>query len=134
MIGRQGLDIRVPEDVESLRIGLHQAIFDAVMDHLDEMSGANRAGMDIALLDAGIAAVASRRARDVAGTGRECGEDRIEPVDDWLVAADHHAITALQAPDAAGGADVDIVDAALAERLAAAHVVLPERVAAIDND
>ena len=48
------------QDVEAFGIGLHQAVFDAVMDHLDEMPGAGRAGMDIALLGARIAALAAR--------------------------------------------------------------------------
>src|SRR5262249_41952845 len=61
-------------------------------------------------------------------------EDRIEPVDDGLVAADHHAIAALDAPDAAGGADIEIMDSALPELPAAADVVLPKGVAAIDDD
>ena len=73
-------------------------------------------------------------ARDIADAGRQRREDRIEPVDHRLVAADHHAIAALDAPDAAGGADVDIVDAARLQRLAAADVVLPEGVAAVDDD
>ena len=29
------------EDVEAFGIGLHQAVFDAVVDHLDEMPGAD---------------------------------------------------------------------------------------------
>ena len=73
-------------------------------------------------------------ARNVADARRQRREDRIEPVDHGLVAADHHAIAALDAPDAAAGADVDVMDAALLQRLAAADVVLPERVAAIDDD
>jgi hypothetical protein len=57
----------------------------------------------------------------------------VEPIDHRLVAADHHAVTAVDAPDTAGGADIQIVDAALLQRLAAAHVVLPERIAAVDD-
>ena len=72
--------------------------------------------------------------RDVAGARRQRLEDRIEPVDHGLVAADHHAIAALDAPDAAGGADIEIMDAARLQRLAAADVVLPEGVAAVDDD
>ena len=71
----------VLQDVEALGIGLHQAVLDAVVDHLDEMAGAAGPGMEIALLDARIAAVAARRARDVAEPGRQRREDRIEPVD-----------------------------------------------------
>src|SRR5581483_6986638 len=122
MIGRQRVDIGILQDVETFGIGLHQAIFDAVVDHLDEVSGADRAGMDVALLDSGVAAFAMLRARYVAGAGRKRLEDRIEPVDDGLLAADHHAIAALDAPDAARGADVEIMDATRLQRLAAADV------------
>src|ERR1700733_9889631 len=90
--------------------------------------------MKIALLDARIASVPSVGARDVAEARRQRLEERIETFDDRFVAADHHAVTALDAPDAAGGADVDVMDAAFSERLAAADVVLPERVAAVDDD
>ena len=72
------------QDVETFGIGLHQAVFDAVVHHLDEMAGADRTGVQIALFDARIAAVAAGRARDVADAGRQRGEDRIEPVDDGL--------------------------------------------------
>ena len=60
MLRRQRLDVGILQDVETLGIGLHQAVFDAVMDHLDEMPGADRAGVDVALLDARIAALAVR--------------------------------------------------------------------------
>src|SRR5260370_34357272 len=117
MVRRQRLAIGVLQDVKSFGIGLHQAVFDAVMDHLDEMPGADRAGMDIALLDPGIASLAPRGARDIADARRERGENRVEPVDHGLVAADHHAIAALDAPDAASGADVPISTSARPERL-----------------
>ena len=55
-------------------------------------------------------------------------------IDRLLVAADHHAIAALEAPDAARRADIDIVDALLGQRLGAADVVLVEGVAAVDDD
>src|SRR5882724_2380440 len=101
------------------------------MDHLDEMPGPAGAGMDIALLDPDIAAVAAAGARDVADPRRQCLEDRIEPADHGFLAADHHAIAALDAPDAAGGADVDIMQSVFLQGLAAADVVLPKGVAAV---
>ena len=113
MVLRQCVDIGVLQDVETFGIGLHQAIFDAVVDHLDEMPGADRAGVEIALLDAGVASLPPLGARNVAEAGRKRGEDRVEAFDHLLVAADHHAVAALDAPDAAGGADVDVMDAAL---------------------
>src|ERR1700689_1861693 len=89
--------------------------------------------MDVALFDPDIAALAALGAVDVADAGRQRLEDRVEALDHRLVAADHHAIAAVDAPDAAGSAGIDIMDAARLQRLAAAHVLLPERVAAVDN-
>ena len=51
-----------------------------------------------------------------------------------LVAADHHAIAALQPPDAARGADIEIADALLAQHLGVRDIVLEERIAAVDQD
>src|SRR5438128_5887371 len=104
MFRRQRFDIGVLEDIEALGVGLHQAVLDAVMDHLDEMPGAAGAGMDVALLDPGIAPIAAASARNVADPGCQRLEDRIEPADHGFFAADHHAIAALDAPDAATGA------------------------------
>src|ERR1700730_1388543 len=134
MLRWQRIDIGVLQNVKTFGIGLHQAIFDAVMDHLDEMPGAYGACMNIALLDAGVASLAPGGARDIACAGLHRSEDGIEPVDHRLVAADHHAIAAVDPLDAARGADVDVMDAVLLERLAAAYVVLPERIAAVDDD
>src|SRR5690242_10677140 len=134
MLRRQRLYVGVLQDIESFGIGLHQPVFDAIVNHLDEMSRAHRPGMEITLLDARVAALASRGARNVAEPGRKRREDRVQAIDYLLVAADHHAIAALKSPDPARGADIDIVDAVFLECLAATHVVLPEGVAAIDDD
>ena len=61
-------------------------------------------------------------------------EDRVEPLHRRLVAADHQAVAAHQAPDAAGGADVEVVDALGLQLLAAADVVDVVGVAAVDQD
>src|SRR5436309_12047653 len=131
MLGGQGVDIGVLEDVETFGIGLHQTIFDAVVDHLDEVPGADGSCVNVTLFDSGIASFAAFRARDVADAGRESGEDWIEALNHRLVAADHHAITAIEPPNPARRADIDIVDAALSQSFAAAYIVLPEAVAAI---
>src|ERR1700722_897309 len=117
MLRRQRIDIGVLQNIETLGIGLHQAIFDAVVNHLDEVSGADRPGVNVALLDPAIAALASRGAWDIADARRQRREDRIKAIHPRLVAADHHAVATLDAPDAAGGADVDIMDATLFQDL-----------------
>ncbi len=92
--------------------------------------------MDIALLGARILILLdpARRARDRADAGGERREDRVDRVDRFLRPADHHAIAALEPPDAAGGADIDVMRALLGQRLGAADVVLVEAVATIDDD
>ena len=121
------------QDVEALGHRLHHAVLDAVVDHLDEMAGAARPGMEVALLDAGVAAVAPAGRRDVAAAGRERLEDRVEPPHGRRLAADHQAVAALEPPHPAARADVEVGEAAFGERPGAAHVVLPERVAAVDD-
>src|SRR5260370_4277636 len=106
MLWGQGVDIGILQDVKTFGIGLHQAIFDAVMNHLDEVPGADRAGVDVALLDPGIASLAPAGARNVADARRQYREDRIEPIHHRLIAADHHAIAAVATPDPALGAEL----------------------------
>ena len=55
-------------------------------------------------------------------------------LDRLLGPADHHAIAALDPPDAAAGADVDVMDALGLDRGGPADVVLVVRVAAVDDD
>src|SRR5262249_21208746 len=121
------------EDIESLGIGLHKAVFDAVMNHLDEVTRAIRSGVDVATLSAGIAAIAFGGSRYAARAGGERRKDGIEPFDDLLFAADHHAIAALEAPHAAAGADVHVMQLTLTQHFGAADIVAPERVAAVDD-
>ena len=106
---------RLVHQLEALRVGLHDPVLDAVVDHLHEVPGARVAEV----------APAVRRGEHV--------EDRGEPVDRLLVAADHHAVADVEPPDAAGRPDVDVVDPALVQGGGAAHVVVPLRVAAVDD-
>src|SRR5262249_30658784 len=89
--------------------------------------------MDIAELGARIAPAAALGARYAAEPRRQRAEDRVERVDHLLRAADHHAIAALDPPDAAARADIEIVDAFFRKSLGAADIVLPEAIADIDD-
>ena len=62
------------------------------------MPGAGWAGVDIAALGATVGRVASNGADDRTIARRERIEDGIQQIDDLLVAADHHAITAFEPP------------------------------------
>ena len=71
-------DIGVAQDAHALGVGGHDAVLDAVVHHLDEVAGAARPAVQIALLGGAADLLASRRARDVARAGRQRGEDRVE--------------------------------------------------------
>src|SRR5664280_2973406 len=66
---------RVPEtcvlqDVQTLAIRGHERVFDAVVNHLDEMARARRAAVEIAVLGCPAELLSSRRALDRAGPRR----------------------------------------------------------------
>ena len=65
--------------------------------------------------------------------GAKRPEDRIEAIDRFLVASDHQAVAAIEAPHAAAGAAIDIVNALGLECFGPPDVVLVEGVAAVDD-
>jgi hypothetical protein len=66
--------------------------------------------------------------------GRDGREDRIEVGDDLVLAADHQAEAALEAENAAGRADVHVVDTARGQLLGLGDVVSVVAVATVDDD
>src|SRR5260370_22851573 len=115
--------VGVLEVVQAFGVGGHQAVFDAVVNHLDEVASTGRAAVEIALLGSAGYFFAARRAIDIAAARRKRFENGIESLHDVGFASDHLAITAFEAPDAAAGADVAIVDALGGEFFGAAHGV-----------
>ena len=103
------------------------------MDHFHEMAGADGTGVQITAFDARIASLAVGRLGDRARAMRQGREYRVQAVDDILFAADHHAIAALQPPDTAGGADIDIMDGFGPQFRRAPQIVPVEAVAAVDQ-
>lgn len=89
--------------------------------------------MDVATLGAIISGGTVLGAWDIAQAWREGGEDRVQVLDGLGVAANHHAVATLQAPDATGRPDVHVVQAFFRQGLAATHVVFIEGVAAVDD-
>ena len=117
------------EQLVALAVGLHHRVLDAVVDHLAEVAGADRAGVHEA------------RVAGVLLPGLVLGDRRLEGVEDRLhlgdvvlAAADHQRVAVLQAPDAAGDAGVDVADALLAQHHVVHLVVGELRVAAVDDD
>ena len=103
-------------DLEALRVGLHQAVLDAVVDHLGVVAGARRAAVDVAAVG-----------------WRERREDRLERLHRLGVATDHRAVAVDEAPDAAADAGIDEVDALVLHQRVAALGVLEVAVAAVDD-
>ena len=66
--------------------------------------------------------------------GREGCEYRIEVIDRLLRTADHHAIAALNAPDAARSAAVDVANALNRKFFGVMDIVLVKGIAAVDDD
>src|SRR2546425_8771361 len=127
-------DVRGAQDAEPLGVRGHDAVLDAVVDHLDEVAAAARSAVEIPPLGGAADGFPPGRARDVADAGSQGREDRIEVLDRRRLAADHQAVPALPSPDAAAGSDVYIADALLAELLPAADIVDVVGIAAVDED
>src|SRR5207247_181211 len=67
--------VGVPEDAQALGVGGHQAVLDAVMDHLDEAAGAVGAAVQVAALGGAGRAGTARRARRGLHSRRQARED-----------------------------------------------------------
>src|SRR5438477_408378 len=87
------------------------------------MAAARRAAVKIAFLGGAGGFFAARSARDVAAAGGERLENWIEVLDDFFFAANHLAVAAIKAPDAATGANVAIVNTFRAEFFGTANIV-----------
>jgi hypothetical protein len=89
--------------------------------------------MQVALLGRRRVALAPGRAPGGVDAGGQRAEERVQARDGGVVAADHQAIAALEAEDAAAGAHVHVVQALLAELRGAAQVVAVVGVAPVDD-
>ena len=102
-------------DLEALGVRLHQAVLDAVVDHLHVVPGARAADVEVAAL------------------GGERVEDGLERRHVVVLAADHQGVADLEAPDPAAGAGVHVADALRGEGLLPPDVVVEVGVAAVDD-
>ena len=86
------------ENAETFGIGGHEAVLDSVVHHLDEVTGAIWAAVQITLLCRTADLIPPGCAWDVARARRERSKNWIEMLHDFLFATDHHAVTAFKAP------------------------------------
>src|SRR6476646_2260686 len=122
------------QNADPLRISGHDAVLDPVVHHLDEVPGTVCAAVQITELGSAADLLAPGGARDVSDPGRQRLEDRVETPYGSLWSPDHHAIAPLQAPDAAAGTNIHIVDVFGRELVGAPDVVDVVGVAAVDKD
>src|SRR5262249_3272397 len=111
------------QDAEAFRVGRHDPVLDPVVDHLDEVAAAVRAARELPRLSGGGDAWGTGGAGNTAGPGGEGGKDGVGALPPRVLTADHQAISALAAPDAAAGADVHVVNALVGELLRAPDIV-----------
>ena len=142
MLQRRGLGILIPilltsirvlEDIQALGVGAHDRVLDAVMNHLDEVTGTVGPAVQPALFFWRERARSTKGPFDVTRTwGNRC-PDRGEIVDLCVLATDHQAVAAFQSPHPAGGPAVDEVQALLGASLGVPDVVAVVGVATIDD-
>src|SRR5262249_13676639 len=115
--GYVGDELRLLQQFEALRVGVHQAVLDAVVHHLGVVPGADRSGV-----------------REAELPGRlQCVEDRLCLGDILVRPAHHQRVPELESPDAAGDTRVDVADAQLGEPLGPGLVVGELGVAAVND-
>ena len=68
--------VGVAKDVQPLRVGGHDAVLDAVVDHLDEVARAARTAVQVAVFGGAAYLLPTGRARRRLDTWRQGGEDR----------------------------------------------------------
>ncbi len=97
------------------------------------MAGAGRAAVEVSLFGRVRIALAARGALCRGEAGGKRLEDRIESGHSIVGAADHQAVATVQAPHAAAGAAVEVLDAELLEFVGAPDVVAIIGVAAVHH-
>jgi len=70
------------QDVQSLRVSCHQAIFDPVVYHFHKMSGPGRPAVQVTIFRRALCLSPSWRARDNTSSRRQSAENRVEMTDD----------------------------------------------------
>src|SRR5271170_2249003 len=113
-------DVGGAQDSKPFGIGGHDAILDSVVNHLDEMATAAGPAMQIPVFGGSTELFSPRGARYVADSWGNCFEDGIEVLHCLFRSADHHAITALEAPHTAACSYVNVVNSLLGKLLRAA--------------
>ena len=117
MSSGNSFEVAFSHDVEAFAIRLHQPVFDAVVHHLHEVPGAIGPAVQIAEVGGAAfsrAALRWARHRPVPGARvLKIGSRCLKIV---RLGADHQTVAALDAPDAAAGAGIHVMNAFVFEQ------------------
>src|SRR6266851_4909594 len=127
-------DVSMMQDIEALCVGSHDAVLNTIVDHLDEVTSATRSTAQIPLLGSSPHLCSSRGTRRCVDARGQGGEDRVEMLDHILFPANHQTIAALEAPHAAAGSAVHIVDPFRFEVGRTAKIIVVVRIATVYDD
>src|SRR5438270_13030617 len=83
------------QDIKALRVSLHDAVLDSVVDHLYEMTRSGWAAINIAVFGGSGQSLAARGAGYVAPARGKRLENGIKLPNHFLRRADHHPLAAL---------------------------------------
>src|SRR5437016_12448530 len=103
-------DVGAAQDGHPLGIGGHQAILNAVVHQLDEVASTAGAAVEITLFGSATQLFSAGSSGDFTGAWSQGLENRIKPPDGLVRTADHHAVTALQAPDAPARPNIHVMN------------------------
>src|SRR5215469_4546084 len=104
-------DVGASKNSQPFSVRGHEPVLDAVVDHFYEVPGTVGAAVQIPLLGRAVKFLAAGRARNLVAPSRcERGKDWVEVLYDLRLAANHHAVAALDAPNASAGADVHVMN------------------------
>src|ERR1039457_3088622 len=115
--------VGVAKIVHPFCISRHQAILDAVVDHLDEVARASRAAMQISVFcSTGITFLAGSPLRTLP-PGRNAPKNRGQGFYDLFLSTDHQTEAAFLPEHPAAGATIDVMYAPGLERLRSQELV-----------
>src|SRR5258708_39694469 len=127
-------DVSLTQNRQTLGVCRHNSVFHSVVDHLDEMTGATWAAVQVALFGGTPDLVPADGARNIAYSRSEGGENWIEPLDDLGLTPNHHAVTSLQTPNSSAGSDIDVVDLLGSELPCTPEIIDVIRIPTVNED
>src|SRR3954470_7111781 len=89
--------------------------------------------MEVAVFGRAAEIFAARRSRDITSSWSQSFEDWIKSLYRFFRATNHHAVAAVDSPNSAAGADVDVMDALALKLFCAADVIFEVRITAVND-